>query len=231
MKYEQEYQWRLLERARCRLCAEKVERAAIIGGEDCPHCGALLNTDPKGFQKRLHQRKERWRLKGYGLMALASGGAGLIPLVQALVQVGAMVILHLWVLRRGMRWLSVKRRMLMRIKLRLMAATIAVVALVLNIAVAPLLGLSGVILAVSGPLLTALYVESGVAMLNRGLRRDEEGRKLGWMEWMVPLMGVMALVVSIGLLVMAVGSGLYWLSQLEWVWMQGAMDWALEVLE
>ncbi len=224
------HQWQLLQRRRCRLCAEAVERDAILSGEACPHCGEVLCRDPNGLRKGLERRRRRWRLKGYGLMALASGGAGLVPLAQSVVQVAAMVILHLIVLRQSVKWLSLKRRLLTRVKLRLLAATLAVVSVVINITVAPFLGLSAAVLAVVGPVLTAIYVESGVAMVERGLRRDTEGEATTIGEWIVPVMAVMALVVSVGLLVAALGSALHWLSTLEWPALETTLEWLVEVL-
>ena len=95
-------------------------------------------------------------LVGYGLVAAASFLAGLVPLGQVVVQIAALFILHVIVLRRGLLWLPAGRRILARIAIKLFGAALAGLALLINVAIAPMVGASAFVLAAVGPALTAL---------------------------------------------------------------------------
>lgn len=183
----------LLALRRCGRCAEKVSPVEILRGEPCPHCGSKLVRKSGDVLKDLASRRLRWRIVGYGLVALASFLAGTIPLLQIAVQLVALFILHIIVLRGGLDWLSTKRRIAARVTIRLFGAAVAVFALLLNVAVAPLVGVSAVVLGASGPLLTALYIEGSLFILRRRLRWEADDEPLKVLEWLLPL--AIALVV------------------------------------
>ena len=205
----------LLEASRCRRCAEKVRRAVVLKGEDCPHCGSSLRWTGGEMLERLKTQQGRWRLRGYGLVALASFLAGFVPLLQAVVQLVALFILHIVVLRRGLSWLTPKRRIFTRLSTRLFAGVIAALSLLINAMIAPLLGLSAFVLAFVGPLLTALYVEVGLVILRGSLRRDEKGQGLKFLEWAMPVgFAVLLLGMVLAALVPLVFV-IHWLSTAE----------------
>ena len=202
----------LLEASRCRRCAEKVGRTAILKGQECPHCGTHLKWTGGNLVERLEAQQGRWRLRGYGLVALASFLAGFVPLLQTLVQLVALFILHVVVLRRGLSWLTPKRRIFTRLSTRLFAGVIAALSLLINAMIAPLLGLSAVVLAFVGPLLTALYVEVGLRVLRGALRRDEEDQGLKFLEWAMPIGFALALLGMILAALVPLVLVVHWLS-------------------
>ena len=198
----------LLVRGRCGRCAEVVDRRKLLRKLDCNHCGAPLA--PKGrhdLPTRLEQGRWRWRLLGYSLVAVASFAAGLIPLAQSLVQIVAIFVLHVVLLRRPMQWLTPARRMTTRFTVKILGAFIGAVGMLVNVAVAPLPGVSAVVLAVVGFALTAVYVETGLAVVRRRLLWEAQGMGLRVVEWALPASLVLALLVStLGTLGLAAGS-------------------------
>lgn len=205
----------LLAAGRCGRCAERVSRAAILGADSCEHCGADLSFDGGEMVDALAERQGRWRLKGYALVALASFLAGWIPLLQVVVQLAALFVLHVMVLRRGLEWLSPGRRILGRMTMKLLGAAVAVVAVVVNVVIAPLVGAGAFVLAVAGPLLTAVYVEGSLWLLRRRLRWHAGGRPLRAGEWMLPIGLVLALVGVVGALVAVVAGAVHVVANVE----------------
>jgi len=143
---------------------------------------------------RLEQGRWAWRVVGYGLVAVASFFGGLIPLVQAVVQIAAMLVLHLILLRRPLYWLTPGRRLAARTTIKLLGALLGAFGLMVNVLVAPLPGVSGVVLAGLGFALTAVYVEGGLAIIRRRLVWESEARPLQVVEWGLPVGLVAALV-------------------------------------
>lgn len=197
----QTHQMELLELGRCRRCAERVSRALVLRGGECPHCESCLAKPAGDVLQRLETRQVQWRLIGYGLVGVASFLAGLIPFLQAVVQIAALFILHVVVLRRGLIWLSAGRRVLVRLNMKLFGAVVAATALLINVAIAPFLGISAFVLAAVGPALTALYVEGGLVILRRALRRESKGERIQVVEWALPVGFIVTLLAIVGVAV------------------------------
>ncbi len=210
----QDHASRLLLQGRCGRCAEVVGRPEILTGGDCGHCGAALDWGDAS-RGALQTRNLQWRLAGYALVGLASFLAGIVPLLQVAVQLAALVILHVVVLRRGLLWLPAARRILARMSMKLLGAAIAVVALLVNVAIAPLVGVSAFVLAAVGPLLTAAYVEGGLRILRKRMRWQEEGRKLTVAEWGLPTALLAVLVGTVTVTAGVVAAVLHAASQVE----------------
>jgi hypothetical protein len=163
----------------------------------------------------LESRRLRWRLVGYGLVAVASFVAGAIPLLQIVVQLLALFILHVVVLRRGLIWLAPGRRILTRITIKLFGAAIATTALLINVAIAPLVGASAFILGFMGPILTAMYVEGGLVILRKRLRLEADGEPLKTSEWALPVGVLGALLLAIVATIGAVFGALHLLASAD----------------
>ncbi|TDP77260.1 hypothetical protein DFR33_101160 [Bradymonas sediminis] len=191
--HQSNHQMKLLAAGRCGRCAERVSHTAIVREADCAQCGSPLGFRGGDILETLQSRQQNWRLRGYALVALASFLAGVVPLLQVVVQVAALFILHIIVLRRGLIWLSPARRVLARVSMRLLGTAIAMSAVVINVAIVPLIGVSAVVLGVLGPLLTALYIEGGLAILRKRWRLEAEGQPLRVSEWALP--GVVLLMM------------------------------------
>ena len=176
----------LLARGRCGRCAEKVSPTALLREASCSHCQSMLTSAGRDILHQIKSRQMQWRLFGYALIAMGSFVAGAIPLLQIVVQVMALFILHIIVLRGGLNWLSTKRRILARISIKIFGAAIATTSLLINVAVIPMVGASAFILAVVGPLLTAAYIEGGLFILRKRLRWESEERPLQVREWGLP---------------------------------------------
>jgi hypothetical protein len=188
----------LLSHGRCGRCAERVPRASIVRRDDCPHCESALRWTGGTVLDELEARAARWRILGYVLVGIASFAAGAIPLLQVAVQLGALLVLHVVVLRRSLLWLPPARRVLARLTIKMFGAMLATIALLINVAVAPLLGISAFVLAAVGPLLTAAYVEGGLVILRQRLRWEAEDKPLRAIEWGLPVvfLGAMFLAVA-----------------------------------
>jgi peptidoglycan biosynthesis protein MviN/MurJ (putative lipid II flippase) len=141
--------------------------------------------------------------------------AGAVPLLQVVVQLLALYILHIVVLRRSLNWLPAGRRILTRISIKLLGAAVATTALLINVAIAPLVGISALILGALGPLLTAVYVEVGLVILRRRLRWEARGESIRTGEWALPVGLLVALLVAVGGTVALVVGALHVLSAAE----------------
>lgn len=187
------YQERLLSRGRCGRCAEVVSPVAIVRGEECPHCGERLGRAARRVVKSIEVEQRKWRVVGYGLIGLASFLTGWIPLLQVVVQVLALFVLHVVLLRRALNWLPVKRRILARMTMKILGALVGVMGLLINVAVVPLVGVSPFLLGLLGPALTALYVEGGLRIVRRRVEWEVRGEGIGVWEWVIPV-GLLGLV-------------------------------------
>ncbi len=222
---------RLLETGRCGRCAEPISRSGILRGNECDHCGQAPKPPSDELLDQLTNRRLRWRLAAYGAIGLASFFAGTVPLLQSLFQICALVVLHVMVLRRGLRWLGMRRRIVTRLNIKLFGATLSAAAILLNVAVAPLVGLGAFVLATSGPLLAAVYVEGGLAMLRRGLRREVDGDSLQTIEWMLPAGLVAILVVAMLATAGLVAGVVHLLASMEIPGVDAITESVLEVFE
>ncbi len=187
----------LLASGRCSRCAEVVSRALIVRAGECPRCAAELAVDGSSVLQELEEQQAKWRVLGYLLVAAASFFAGAVPLLQLFVQIAAIFILHVIVLRRGLLWLPPGRRLFARISIKMLGALIASAALLLNVAIAPFLGVSAVVLGLVGPILTAIYIEGGLAILRRRLRWESEHQSLKVVEWGLPVFFLVLLVGTV----------------------------------
>lgn len=200
----------LLLRGRCGVCAEPAVRHRLLRQLDCGHCGASLA--PRGghdLPARLERGLWQWRAVGYALVGLASFFAGAVPLVQAGVQVAALLVLHVVLLRRPLVWLSPARRLSARTTIKLLGAVLGAVGLLVNVAVAPLPGVSSVVLAAVGFGFTATYVEGGLSIIRRRLQWEAEGRALAPVEWGLPAGLVASLLAGTALVVGAAAGSVH----------------------
>lgn len=200
---------RLLANGRCGYCAERTVRAAIVRGEECPRCGAALAWDGGSILDELEERQATWRGLGYLLVAAASFVAGAVPLLQVVVQVAALFILHVVVLRRGLLWLPPGRRVMARVAIKMLGAVLATIALLVNVAIVPFVGVSAFVLGLVGPVLTACYVEGGLVILRQRLRWENEGAGLRFVEWGLPLAFFVGLALTVGATIAVVMGGLH----------------------
>lgn len=201
------HQNELLATGRCGRCAERVSRSSIVRADECRHCGSTLGYTGGDVLENLETRRLRWRLLGYILVGVGSFFAGAIPLLQVVVQLVALFVLHVIVLRRGLKWLSPGRRVLARITTKMYGAALAATALLINVAIVPLVGVSAFILGAVGPLLTAAYVEGGLLILRRRLEWESRGESLHTSEWALPATFMVALTgVIIGTIAVMMGA-------------------------
>ena len=219
----------LLSDGRCCRCAERVPRPRILRLGECGLCGAPLRWRGEGsLLEALEAHRGAWRIWGYGLIAVGSFVASNVPLLQLAVQISALFILHIVVLRRPLLWLSPGRRLAARVTIRLLEAAVACTAFLVNAAVAPILGLGAPVLAVVGPLLTAIYVEGGLKIVRQRLRWESQGRGLGLVEWGLPtgLAAILSLMV-VATATLVFGT-LHVLSLIDVPSIDGLVSWFLE---
>lgn len=205
---------RLLLRGRCPRCAERVSPKLLLQEGDCPHCGSALRG-PADLRAQIAGRQLSLRLAGYGLIAVASFMTGWIPLVQSGVHLLALVILHVLVIHRSLGWLTRKRRSLTRLTLKIYGALIAIAGFLLNLALAPFVGVAPFVLAFLGPAMTAAYVEVSIWLVRRRLDRQAEGRPIAVGEWALPVVLLLALVGASLALVATIYTILSFVASLE----------------
>ncbi|HCH64614.1 MAG: hypothetical protein CL927_11740 [Deltaproteobacteria bacterium] len=187
----------LLLRGRCGRCAEPVKRYHLLRGLDCTHCGASLATWGTGdLPERLERGRWRWRLVGYGLVGAASFVVGAVPLLQSGLQILALLVLHVTLLRRPLLWLTPARRLTARTTIKLVGAFLGSVSVLVNVAVAPLPIVSSAVLAGVGFAFTAAYVECGLMVIRQRLRWEADHRPMSVVEWGVPALLVGAILLS-----------------------------------
>jgi hypothetical protein len=81
--------------------------------------------------------------------------------------------------------------------MKLLGAAIAATALLINVAIVPLVGVSAFILGFVGPILTAVYVEGGLMILRKRLRLEADGESIKTSEWVLPVGVLVALLVAV----------------------------------
>lgn len=191
----------LLLDGRCGECAEEAPPIAILRGADCPRCRSPLRPQVRPLADSLELRRWPLRTIGYGLVAAASFFSGLVPLLQALVLAAGLLTLHGLLLRRALGWLSPARRLAARLTLKLLASGLTALAFVINVAVAPFVGISAFALAAIGLLFTALYIELGLRLLRRRIAAEAAGAPLAFGEWALPaalIGGALLLSLALG---------------------------------
>lgn len=219
----------LLLRRRCGWCAESVPLKALLRGEDCSHCGAALQPVGGGLplQEALAERWMGRRLLGYGLVATASFVSGSVPLIQTVVLALGLLVLHVFLVRSGLGWLLPARRVAARFTIKLVGALLTALAFVVNVAVAPLVGVSAVLLAVLGLVSAVVYVETALWLIRRRVAWEAEGRPLQKREWMLPAgLGAGLVFTVLGSIGMAVG-GLHLLATAELPGVSTLAEWLL----
>ena len=220
----------LLMQRRCAWCAEAVPLRDLLQGRDCPHCGAALKRVGAQTDLSAALAGSWWarRLLGYGLVATASFFAGAVPLLQSAVQVVGLLVLHIWLIRGALGWLPASRRITARFTIKLVGALLTAVAFIINVAVAPMLGISAFILAAVGFLLSVVYVESALWLIRRRVSWEMEGLPLQTREWLLPvgLCGGLLLAVfgSIGVMV----GGLHMLATMDIPGASELAEWMLD---
>jgi len=209
---------RLLLRKRCPECAERAAAGAILRGEPCSHCHAELVLDHGGEHAdrmlgAVRRRWGRWRFVVYPLALIANLLAGLIPLLSTVVLIVTMLIADVALVRRPILWLSPARRVMTRTTVKLWFAMLGVVSALVNLAAAPFItafGAGAIASAVSGLLATALYIEGALWLVTRRVRLESVTRRLGLLEWTVPV-GLLGGLVLSGLGTVVVGWAVLWL--------------------
>lgn len=226
----QEHHNALLMQHRCAWCAERVPLRALLRGHDCPHCGESLQRIGSQIDMSTALAGTWWgrRLLGYSLVAAASFLSGTIPMLQALVFAAGLLTLHVFLIRRALGWLPPARRISGRFTIKLLGAMLTAVTFVINVAVSPLLGVSAVVLAFTGLLLSVAYVESALWLIRRRVRWECEQRPLQPREWMVPAGLILALLfVVLGSLGTVMGS-LHMIATLELPGVSALAEWMLD---
>lgn len=178
----------LLLRRRCGWCAEAVPLKALLRADACSHCGASLQPAETGAA--LHEALAgRWvgrRVLGYGLVTAASFVSGTVPLLQSAVLALGLLVLHVFLVRNSLGWLLPARRVAARFTIKLVGALLTALAFVLNIAVAPLVGVSSILLGLLGLVSAVVYVETALWLIQRRVAWETEGRPLQKREWLLP---------------------------------------------
>lgn len=140
----------------------------------------------------------RWRRRSvvvYALMAVAGLAFGNVPLVHAGSTIVVLVLVNAWLVRGALSWLSGPRQLFGRITIKLWAALIACVCLVLDVLLTPLPVVRALVLSVIGVVSLAAFVEGSLSIVRRRVAWEHEGRPLGVREWGLPV-GLLGLLIG-----------------------------------
>ena len=128
------------------------------------------------------------------------------------MQIVALLVLHVVLLRRPLMWLAPGRRLTARVTIKMVGALLGALSILVNVAVAPLPVVSSAVLAGVGFGLTAVYVESGLVVIRQRLRWEADHRPMSVVEWGLPAALVGALLLSTLAVVGAVAGSLHLLA-------------------
>lgn len=180
----------LLQRRRCPHCAETVSSAVVLRGGTCGRCQrevhSVAGVDVEDVIEAIRKDWRRWRWPVYLLVFIAQAATSWIPVAPAILMFVSLIAVELLMIRRPLRWLSVRRRIVSRASLRLSAAVITIIDLLLNLVLLPLIGVNVLTIGVVGTLLVVGYVEVSLAVASNRLRREARAPGLDWWEWSVP---------------------------------------------
>lgn len=207
----------LLQRHRCGVCAEATTAVQILREEPCAFCGHPLkwsrSDDAASLSEKLHAtwNGRRWVVVGAVLVLSVLGGQ--IPMLQSLLMVATLIFLHVWLIRRPLKWFPPGRRLCAALNVKILLVVISMFILFVNVLIWPFACANGIVLAGLGVLGVLLHVQGAFFILERRLRWEVEGRPFGIHDWLVPvfLLGMLLLVTVTGTLSM----------YLAWEWMMG----------
>lgn len=140
----------------------------------------------------------RWRRRSvvvYALMAVAGLVGGNVPLVHAALTIGVLVLVNAWLVRGALSWLTGPRQLFARITVKLWAALIACICLVLDVLLTPLPVVRALVLSVIGVVSLAAFVEGSLSIVRRRVAWEHEGLALGFREWGLPV-GLLGLLIG-----------------------------------
>jgi len=120
-----------------------------------------------------------------------------------------MLVLHVILLRRPLYWLTPVRRLAARTTIKMLGALLGSVGLLVNVIMAPLPGVSSLVLGGVGFAFTAAYVEGGLTIIRRRVQWEAEGRPLQVVEWGLPVAMVTSLLLSTAAVVGVVAGSLH----------------------
>ena len=139
----------------------------------------MASVDVEDVIEAIRKDWRRWRWPVYLLVFIAQAATSWIPVAPAILMFVSLIAVELLMIRRPLRWLSVRRRIVSRASLRLSAAVITIIDLLLNLVLLPLIGVNVLTIGVVGTLLVVGYVEVSLAVVGAvvhlGLRRVDRG--------------------------------------------------------
>ena len=213
----------LLQRHRCGACAEATTAVSILREEPCTFCGRTLrwsradDAATLGDKLRLTWNQRRWWVVSAVLLLSFLGGQ--VPMLQSLLMVGAMIFLHVWLIRKPLKWFPPARRLCAALNVKILLVSIAMFILFVNVLIWPFACANGLVLAVLGVGGVLLHVQGGFMIVERRLKWEVAGRPFGIHDWLVPvfLLAVLLGVTLVGTLSM----------YFTWEWMMGlTVPWA-----
>lgn len=199
-----EHQLVLIRRKRCVWCAERMPPGRVLRGETCAVCDRSAGIEDQADEvfRSVSLTWRRWRIPFYIFVALSVGAAGFVPILGSIVFAGAMVLANVTIIRGGLRWLGIARRIFTRLTLNLGLASLTMLNLIagvllVTVPIAGQFGSAGLSI-----LFAVAYLELSVAWTSNRIRLEARQGKLQPVEWMVPagilsVLGVLALGSSL----------------------------------
>ena len=194
---------------RCPFCAELIGPWPVLRGRPCPRCRRRLGNaagSPEELIRRLRGQWGKWRRVAFPLLVVATGLAGVVPLLGGAVRMVGMVVLHVAFVRRPLRWLSARRRLAARVTLRLALAFLVLLGLLVDALAAPFFGANVLVSGVVSLVVGVAYAEGALAYLCGRMWAEARGEPLVFWEWALPA-GLLVVVLGVTAGLVAVLAG------------------------
>ena len=226
---EYRHQNALLRAHRCGWCAESVSEFQILRASNCPHCLNSLHWHQE--ENSLELEKELWTLWHRRrwmmliVISVASFLSGQIPMLQSAILLVGLIVCHIVLIRRPLRWFPIARRLCAKLTIQLWASALAFFNIVMNALVAPFVVLNGFVLAVLSIVNLVLYVHLAFSVINRRLEWESQSIPFGPRDWGVPVACIGLLIIGIGGIMTGTFVFVDWLMNLQFPGTTEIADW------
>lgn len=226
---EHSHQNALLQSHRCGWCAESVSEFQILQASNCPHCHHPLHWHHD--ENSLELEKELWMLwhrRRWVLLivvSVASFLSGQIPMLQSAVLLCGIIVSHIVLIRRPLRWFSFGRRLCAKLTIQLLASALALFNIVINALVAPFVVLNGFVLAALSIVNLVLYVHLAFSVINRRLEWESQSIPFGLRDYWFPITSLGLLSIGIGGMLTGTFVFVDWLMTLQYFGATEIADW------
>ena len=169
----------------------------FLRGDPCPTCGLCPQIEgstehAEALLKGLRLRWNTTRGYAYAAVFLASLVVSWMPMLSTAVTAAGLILANVVLIHQPSSWLPFQHGFMARSLIRVWFVMMIAVTFLVNLAVAPLIAVTGAGIAASAVtslVVTALYVEGALGLLERVVRRAIRYPNGGW-GWLLTPVGL-----------------------------------------